>query len=83
MLLGSLLLGAPYALTTPWVGAVHPAPYRSTKKMISMANNGEDATAAYAGIFAQSVGVNRAWAWSKGNAEVVMLQRTARDIGGK
>lgn len=46
-------------------------------------SNDEDPAVAYAGIFAQSTGISKAWAWSNEDSDTLMLRRTARDVDGE
>lgn len=50
---------------------------------MSALQNEEGLAADYAGIFAQSAGISKAWAWPSGDCETIMLQRSARDVNGK
>lgn len=86
---GMLFIGlrvgvAPLALTAHRVASVYPEPLRPVAVRMAQAGSTdhEQAAIAYAGIFAQSPGISRAWALPRQGSETLMVQRTARDIEG-
>lgn len=89
------LLGTPLALTAGRVAgtnahshiltAITTSKTRMASSSIGDTANTSNLAQSYAGIFAQSPGIVKAWAFSRSSdedTETFMLQRTARDIEG-
>lgn len=81
MLFTSLLVGAPLAWTAHHSAGVHAQPLRSS--VVRMGAGMEDMAQYYAGVFAQSPGIAKAWALPREGSETLMVHRTARDIEGE
>ena len=81
MLVTSLLVGAPLVWTAHRSARLHSQPLRSSVGM--MGASMDDMAQSYAGVFAQSPGIAKAWALPREGSETLMVHRTARDIEGE
>ena len=81
MLFTGLLVGAPLAWTAHRSAGLHSHPSRPSA--VRMGAGVEDMAQSYAGVFAQSPGIAKAWALPREDSETLMVQRTARDIEGE
>ncbi|CAM9383223.1 unnamed protein product [Scytosiphon promiscuus] len=82
MLLLSRLLASPLAWAVRGVIVPGTTQVRSFSRTATMLAGAEDGVQAYAGIFAQSTGITKAWALPGEESETLLLQRTARNIEG-
>lgn len=81
MLFTSLLVGVPLVWTAHRSAALCSQPLRSS--VVRMGTGMEDMAQSYAGVFAQSPGIAKAWALPREGSETLMVHRSARDIEGE
>lgn len=77
----SRLLGAPLVWSSRGIALPHSDPVRCSPA-VKMLGDSADAAQSYAGIFAESTGITKAWSLPGEGCETLLLQRTARNIEG-
>lgn len=80
----SRLLGAPLLWSSRRIAVPHSTPVRRSPA-VKMFGGSADAVQSYAGIFAESTGITRAWSLpGEGEGcETLLVQRAARNIEGE
>lgn len=81
MLIGRLL-GAPLVWSSRGIALPHSTPVRCSPA-VKMLGGSADAVQSYAGIFAESTGITKAWSLPGQGCETLLVQRTARNIEGE
>lgn len=80
MLFINRLLGAPLVWNARGAAVPHSVRVRCCSTAVRMHLG--DGAQAYAGIFAESPGITRAWSLPGEGSETLLVQRTARNIEG-
>lgn len=78
----SRLLGAPLVWSSRGIALPHSTPVRCSPA-VKMSGGSADAVQSYAGIFAESTGITKAWSLPGQGCETLLVQRTARNIEGE